>query len=298
MAAGCSSDLDVVAAAGDLGHIHDLVLTADDDLLVASHTGLYRIEAQERAVLAGPEQHDLMAMAAPDDGTIVASGHPDLRLEEYRVADKKALLGLVESSDDGRTWCQIGLLGEADIHALLPTQEGLLAAESSGQIMLRLPDGTWEERGNVVAADLAVDPDEPDRIVATDFDGILWASTDGGRSWEVVDGAPSLVEVEWTVGGGFLAIDSKGQIWTASTPAGPWDEMATGPADPETLLVDRAETWWVASEGGRISRSEDGGTTWSDVLRALPHPGLDEPVARSVGSTVIPAAPEAATSGG
>ncbi len=255
----------MVAAAGDLGHVHDLVLTDEDDLLVASHTGLYRIETQDRAVLAGSEQHDLMSMAALDDETIVASGHPDLRLEEYRLPDTKALLGLIESPDEGRSWEQVGLLGEADFHALIPMSEGLLAAESSGQIMVHRPDGTWEERGNLVAADLAVNPDDDDQMVGTDFDWVLWTSADGGRNWDVITDAPSLVEVEWTERGGLLGIDPDGRIWTAGTPTGSWEEVATGPASPETLLVDRSESWWVASAGGRISRSDDAGDTWADV---------------------------------
>ena len=92
--------------------------------------------------------------------------------------------------------------------------------------------------------------------------GVLRA---GGRNWDVITDAPSLVEVEWTERGGLLGIDADGRIWTAGTPAGSWEEVATGPAEPETLMVDGAETWWVASAGGRISRSDDAGDTWVDV---------------------------------
>jgi hypothetical protein len=81
--ASCANDSDeVVAEPGALGHIHDLVLTDDDTLLVASHGGLYRIDEFDRAVLVGTEQHDLMSMSADADG-LLASGHPDLRLEKY-----------------------------------------------------------------------------------------------------------------------------------------------------------------------------------------------------------------------
>ena len=94
--AGCGSSEsgDVVADAGDLVHIHDLTVDADGILLVASHTGLWRIEATDRAVLVGSEQHDLMAMTALDDGTLLVSGHPDLRIEDYHVEDHPPFFGL------------------------------------------------------------------------------------------------------------------------------------------------------------------------------------------------------------
>ncbi len=92
-----------MAGPGDLGHIHDLVETADGELLVASRSGLYRITDTNTATLVGTEQHDLMSMAADND-TLYASGHPDLRLEQYRVEGHPQHLGLAESSDLGETW--------------------------------------------------------------------------------------------------------------------------------------------------------------------------------------------------
>lgn len=52
----CSNDTGGrVAGPGELGHIHDLVIDEDGSLLVASHSGLYRIESIDRAVLVGSE---------------------------------------------------------------------------------------------------------------------------------------------------------------------------------------------------------------------------------------------------
>ena len=50
VAACGSSPREIVARGGDLDHVHDLVLDTDATLLVASHMGLYRIEAIDRAV--------------------------------------------------------------------------------------------------------------------------------------------------------------------------------------------------------------------------------------------------------
>ena len=142
--AACGADTtEQVAGPGDLGHIHDLVETGHGELLVASHSGLYRITDTDSAVLVGTEQHDLMSMTS-DNGTLYASGHPDLRLEQYRVEGLPPHLGLAQSSDGGQTWnVDPELLGKSDFHALLPTNSGLYAADTEGIIRFRSSDGSW-----------------------------------------------------------------------------------------------------------------------------------------------------------
>lgn len=263
--AGCSSDDGpLVAGSGDLGHVHDLVLEADGTLLAATHSGLYRIEGPDRAVLAGPEQHDLMSMVGLDNGDLLASGHPDLRLDRFRVDGLPPLLGLVRSSDGGVSWQVQDLLGEADFHAMVSAGGGLYVAASTEQIALLHPSGDWQMFGSVVAADLAVSPDEPRRFAATDFDGVLRVSSDA-FTWLSSDDVPALVQIEWPEPDRLLGIDLSGEIWVTSAPEGPWIKVAVGPTRPETFLVDATGSWWVAARGGVISRSDNDGVAWIDV---------------------------------
>lgn len=260
--AGCATE-PVVAGAGDLGHIHDLVTDVDGGPLVASHTGLYRVESVDRAVLVGTERHDLMSMARLPDGRLIIGGHPDLRLEEYRVADKPPHLGLTESVDGGETWSVIGLLGEADFHALEPVDRGLLAAESTGRIWLLNESGELEQLGAVESRDLAVDPTDQLRVVSVDYEGGLWMSVDGGSTWSSFDAPAQLVEVEW--GTRLLAVEEAGTIWAGAPDGLSWEVAATGPIDVETFHIDSENEWWVTSKGGAIARSEDAGSSWQDV---------------------------------
>lgn len=268
VAAGCGSDVPVrVAQAGDLGHIHDLVLEPDGDLLVASHTGLYRIEGVDRAVLVGDEQHDLMAMAAQAD-TLIASGHPNLLIERYRVEGSPPYLGLARSIDSGQSWQIVDLLGEADFHALVPTDSGLFAAETAGQIwFLDEASEDWSQLGAVEARDLAVNPDDPSQQLAPDHDGVVWASADTAVTWKRVDTAPSLVEIEWPTAGNIVGATEDGRIWRAARPEGPWTETAE--LDPgggvETLYVDPNGDWWATVRGGAIFHSAEGGGSWEQV---------------------------------
>jgi hypothetical protein len=264
-AASCGTDPQLVAGPGALGHIHDMVLDSDGELLVASHSGLYRIDGIERAVLVNEQQHDLMSMTMLDSGDLLVGGHPDLRLEEYMVDERPPFLGLTRSGDGGQTWEVVDLLGDADFHALAPTTAGLFAAETSGVIMHRTADGVWTELGTVEAADLAVNPSNVAEQVAPDYDASLWASVDGAVTWAPVEGAPSLVEVEWPLADELVGIDESGALWTAIRPSGPWTRTAIGPADAETLLVDETGSWWVSVDGATIGRSEDRGQTWTTV---------------------------------
>ncbi|MFV1991827.1 MAG: WD40/YVTN/BNR-like repeat-containing protein [Acidimicrobiales bacterium] len=269
LAAACgSNDAEIVAGQDDLGHIHDLAVDGDGQLLVASHSGLYRIESSDRAVLVGEEQHDLMAMTAQQDGVLFASGHPDLRLEKYQVEGRPPFLGLARSNDGGETWEVLDLLGEADFHALALDGEGLFAAEgSSGRIWHRDGQGEWSQLGEINARDLAIGPGDSRQQIAPDFDGLVWVSADGAVSWSQAESAPALVEIEWTAQDTILGIDALGSIWSADQPQGPWSEIALGPLDVETFYVDSSDTWWVAVKGGAISRSVDEGSTWTEIYQ-------------------------------
>tara|TARA_E500000331_G_scaffold204056_1_gene195773 strand:- start:3712 stop:4575 length:864 start_codon:yes stop_codon:yes gene_type:complete len=261
----CSDDTgDRVAGPGELGHIHDLVIDNDGSLLVASHSGLYRIESVDRAVLVGIEQHDLMSMAA-DDSDLLASGHPDLRLEKYRIDDHPPHLGLARSDDGGQTWTvEADLLGKHDFHALAATDVGVYAADTAGRIMLRSPDGKWENLGALTARDLAVNPLDSSQLIATDEDGAAWASADGALTWGPLLDAPDVIEIEWAATDQIVAASEDGTLWQTTAANGDWSEIATGPSELETLHIE-GDQWWVTVHGGAIHTSSDDGKSWTLV---------------------------------
>lgn len=266
LAASCSSTGgEIVAGPGDLGHIHDLAIDEDETLFAAAHTGLYRIEGINRAVLIGSERHDLMSMAMTDTGDLLASGHPDLREESYRVEGKLPFLGLARSSDDGQTWTVESLLGDADFHALVPHSDGLFAAETSGQIWVLDATEGWTVLGDVEARDLAVDPIDSDRQLAAGYDSGVWFSQDRAGTWEQSPDAPPLIEIEWITADLIIGVTESGTFWSTRDPSGPWTRIASGPTDVETFFVDATDRWWLTTHGGAISRSDDTGSTWSAI---------------------------------
>lgn len=266
LGAGCSSSGDgqLIAGPGELGHIHDLVVDDDGNLLVASHTGIWRIDGLDRAVLIGSERHDLMAMAGLENGDLIVSGHPDLRLDEYHVEDHPPLLGLTRSGDGGRTWEVVDLLGDADFHALVPVGDQIFVVETTGRIWRLDSDGTWEQLGAVEARDLAVNPADPSRQLAPDHDGNVWFSSDGAATWSQLD-APPVVEIEWPTADQILFAGEDGTIWGTTSPDAEWTEVGSGPGDVETFHIDSRGRWWLTVHGGAIARSDDDGGTWVDV---------------------------------
>lgn len=259
---GPSPNPESLAGPGDFGHVHEMV-DHDDTILVATHTGLYRLDGSGRAVPVGEQRHDLMSLTRLATGDLAASGHPDLRLDDYRLEGLPPLLGLVLSDDEGETWQRVALLGEADFHALGPTTDGVYGVESSGLVWFFDADLTGEQRGVLEARDLAAEPQANGVVAAVGFDGTVLASADGARSWSVVETAPALIEIEWPEMDMLVGLDRAGAIWRASNVEGPWTRAADGPDNPEALLVT-SSSWLVALDGGRIARSDNAGESWTD----------------------------------
>lgn len=270
---GCGGEnqAEFVAGPDDLGHIHDLAVGEDGMLLVASHSGLYRIEDKSTAVRIG-DQHDLMSMTVLPNGDILASGHPNLLLDEFQVENRPPFLGLAKSTDGGRNWDELDLLGEADFHALVPTGDGLYAAETSGNIWFQDPNTGWSTLGTVEARDLAIDPSDAQRQLAPNYDDTVWLSTDGASTWMQADDTPAFIEIEWVDVHQIFGVTEAGAVWSAEDPVGPWTEIATAPPDVETFYVDDSGAWWITVHGGEISRSDDQGKSWTTVY-APPVPG-------------------------
>jgi hypothetical protein len=103
----------------EIHHIHGLAIDRQrpEILYVATHTGLVRLGPNAAPEWIGVPRYDLMRFTPDPRNSRVffASGHPDLpAYQELRVGN----LGVIVSSDGGRTWGSVALSGQADFHAL------------------------------------------------------------------------------------------------------------------------------------------------------------------------------------
>ncbi|MGH9156982.1 MAG: hypothetical protein ACRD1K_14330 [Acidimicrobiales bacterium] len=150
-------------------HVHGLGENpADGNLVAATHTGLFRISPTGSATRVADRYQDTMGFTVIGADRFLASGHPDLLDASLQVEGKPPLLGLIESTDAGRSWQPVSLLGDVDFHALVVAHGLVYGLDSTGgQLLVSSDRRQWETRSPLTALDLAVNPTDPDLILAT-----------------------------------------------------------------------------------------------------------------------------------
>jgi hypothetical protein len=245
-------------------HVHGLgVNPADGALFLATHTGLYRLASDaERAERVGTSFQDTMGFTVVGPDRFLGSGHPDAR------DDLPSLLGLVESTDGGRTWQPVSLLGEADFHVLRSAGDRVYGYDASGDRLLSSADGgrTWSElRRPGAVLDLAIEPDDGARLVAATGGG-LFESADGGESWSRI--GPGVGLLAWPAGDELYLLDTEGIVHRSPDRGRELVARGSIGGEPAAFLATDSGELFAALHDGTLVESSDGGATW--VVRATP----------------------------
>jgi photosystem II stability/assembly factor-like uncharacterized protein len=167
---------------------------------------------------------------------------------------------LVKSTDGGTSWNRASASSAVDNVfklAIDPLTPSTFYALSYGHIFKSTNSGAdWREVYTFVtpnsAGSLAIDPVTPSTLYASAANADILKSTDGGENWAVIKkGLPQTV---FAVGAIPLAID---------------------PVTPSTLYAGSFAAAQVPGPGfdagaGSISRSTDGGITWSVIRSGIP----------------------------
>ena len=251
-------------------HVHGLgVDPADGALFVATHTGLYRVGADERtAERVGGRYQDTMGFTVVGPNRFLGSGHPDL--VEAREQGLPPLLGLIESTDAGESWQPISLSGKADFHVLRPAGRRVYGYDATNERLLVSADGgrSWTRLATPgPLVDLAVDPGNERRLVVASAGGPvegLFASGDGGASWRGVSETVGLLAWPrplYLVGG-------DGRVFASRDGGRSLEGRGEIGGQPAALLAAGPGELYVALHDGTIKRSVDGGATWT--VRSTP----------------------------
>jgi hypothetical protein len=265
------ADRDPLAPTEDPGpiHVHGLgVNPRDGTLFIATHTGMWRVNADDNeAERVGDRLQDTMGFTIVGADRFLGSGHPDPRdIQERRLPP---LLGLIESTDAGKTWRPISLLGEADFHVLRSFGERIYGYDATNdRLMVSHNAGrSWEERQRPAPLiDLAADPGNPERLVGAG-EGGLYGSGDEGQTWKLLR-SDAVGLLTWPRQKSLFLVDGRGQVFVSTNRGRGWTARGQIGGQPAALLGRTAAELYVALHDGTIKRSGDGGRTWD--LRSSP----------------------------
>lgn len=243
-------------AAGDgaeVEHVHGLGVDPGEDTLYAgTHHGLFRLPETGEGTRVADRVQDFMGFTVAGPDHFLASGHPG------EGQDGPSSLGLIESTDGGQTWESLSLAGEADFHALKYRHGHVYGLNAlTGEFMVSDDKRTWDVRTNQPMADFAVSPDSPDVVTATTEQGLA-RSDDGGRTFELLRGAPLLLLVSWAEDGTLVGVGPEGTVYVDSGADGSWQKRASLDASPEAVAAVSEDEIYAAA-GGAVLVSNDGG---------------------------------------
>jgi hypothetical protein len=238
-------------------HTHGLgVDPADGVLYAATHFGLLRLEDGRMTRVANRYQ-DTMGFEVVGPGRFLGSGHPDFR------EDNPPLLGLIESTDGGQSWTPLSLRGKADFHAIESAHDSIYAYDSTSETFMVSDDGeTWDRRSQLVILDFAVSPEDPELVIAATERGPV-RSTDGGRTWSPMAGAPAVAVLSWD--DELVAVSQDGGVHASGDQGRTWSARGRVGGDPEAMTVaaaDGGRLMFVAVAERGILESRDGGQTF------------------------------------
>ncbi|GAB3733898.1 F510_1955 family glycosylhydrolase [Nocardiopsis nanhaiensis] len=236
----------------EVQHVHGIVAHPDGDgLILGTHHGILHVGQDGEAEPVGPVM-DFMGLSDAGPGRLVASGHPG------PGTDMPNPVGLIESTDGGRTWEPLSRVGESDFHALAATEDtiigfdGVLRATDDGEEWFDL-DPDLQAIGLTVSEDA-------ETVLATTQEG-LRRSEDGGRSFDDVGEAPPLVFVDWVRGAETVyGVDAGGTVHRSEDTGRSWSGLGSAGGQPEAIYADADQV--ALAVDGTLVVSSDGGKTF------------------------------------
>jgi len=256
---GQSEPAPVTLGSPETGHVHNLAFDGDM-LMLGTHDGMWRLDPENSLVLVSQPSFDVMGLTRNGDRWL-ASGHPG---PDMAAPDD---LGLIQSLDSGVTWQPVSLSGEVDFHRLVASGEVVLGLSAHDGKLLRSQDGglTWVDLGSPPLYDLAVDPNDPDLVVATSADGPV-RSTDGGQTFTPITAPVLLALLAWT-DQGLYGASVDGEILYSTNGGMNWEARGSLGGQPVALAANASSV--VGFVGDSVLASLDGGVTFKPRISGI-----------------------------
>nr|WP_245618515.1 exo-alpha-sialidase [Knoellia aerolata] len=192
-------------------------------------------------------------------GHYFASGHPNM------VRDLPQPMGLIESTDSGKTWTVLSRGGQSDFHTLTQAGDTLIAFD--GQLRRTSDHRTWST-GTLTGEPrtLSSDP-EGETVLATTERGLL-RSNDRGATWAPIVGAPLLLQVAWGDARSVTGVTPDGAVAISQDGAQTWRMTGATVPPPQAMSASMTKSGFeilVVTENALLGSAD--GTRFAPVSR-------------------------------
>ena len=250
--------------------IHSLVVDAPGGgLLLGTNRGLYRVQGDSATRIParatspdGPTPVGTFLAFTADGEELLGSGHPD------RKGAVAPFLGLIRSADGGKTWATVSRYEFSDLHVTQAIHDRIYSYDAVLNAVLVSQDGgrTWEERLGVPEPfiDFVVDPEDPDRILASSSRRI-YDSDDQGRSWRALVAAES-ARLSWREPDALFRADADGLVYEGAEHGTIWELVGRIDGEPWELDAGTDGELFAALGDATIVSSSDRGESWNEVF--------------------------------
>jgi len=258
--AGCSQGASPEpqrVAAGSLPgeHVHGISRDPGSGKVnLATHEGLFVSQPDGGWQKVGPTV-DLMSFAVTGPGIFYASGHPS------EGVDLPAPVGLIKSTDAGRTWAVVSLGGQSDFHALTASSAGVMGFD--GALRATSDGKSWVQGGLTAEPRCLASSPDGSQVLATTNQGVQ-SSTDGGRTWVPLASAPSLFLIAWADAKTVVGVTTAGRLAISADAGRTWRVDLAPVSNGQAMSASRTKAGQleilVVSDTGVLQSRDDGAT--------------------------------------
>ncbi|WP_026536467.1 F510_1955 family glycosylhydrolase [Arthrobacter sp. H14] len=238
------------------GHIHGMTVNPEtEDVLLATHDGLFNV-SEHHPEKIGPT-NDLMGFTTAASGKFYASGHPG------PGSDEPNPVGLMESTDGGKSWTILSREGESDFHSLTTSDGGIVAFD--GTLRTSEDGETWQSSATAIQPFHLAGTPRSEVVLATTEKG-LQRSTEAGSSWSSVPDAPLLMFTTFASAETAVGIAPDGQVHVSRDAGLSWTNTGSIQTQPAAIAATTNDSGdlkvWVATPE-TVQVSGDGGKTFA-----------------------------------
>jgi hypothetical protein len=242
------------------------------DFLLTTNRGFFRIDPDEgsvkrlRATISAKGKSSsvgtFLLVTVTGPRTLIGSGHPD------KQGTLPSFLGFIRSDDEGRTWRVVSRLGAADLHKIVLRHDRMYAFDAVLSAIVISEDGgrTFTEhftpRGLII--DFEVDPDDPERLVASN-DEELFRSEDEGDTWRPIVQARG-IRLAWPAPDTLYRADKDGTVRLSDDGGDTWQDVGRVDGEPYKFKIIDDMHLYLAMSDGSIMETTDGGRSWEAVF--------------------------------